>query len=240
MRFFRRQPQWIKKLIVITIIIIQDLREILKFSWIIFLLYLCSHITLKQLILIYLAIIIGILLSLIAPIISFIYTIPDNWIELKPAMVLFSKFSHQNLEKVNSLPEKDLKEAVEKFISVSEIIRDNFTNSPEMLRKYSEIGEVFQDLDTTIKKAKDLYEEKKQYRKEQKLSSGVPPINDYQCPKTHPIRATNGDREAGIGGIYYFPDERRGVKVYWCFANVQEAEVNKFRRPLRKPPKRQP
>ncbi|MGB3512003.1 MAG: hypothetical protein WBA93_22745 [Microcoleaceae cyanobacterium] len=234
----------------------------MKFYWVLFLLWLCGYITLKQLIVIYLFLIGGIILYILAPIISLIYTIPERNIGLKPAMILFSKISNQNIEKLNSLKEEELKEAVAKFSSASEIIINNFSNSPEILEKYPEISEVFQDIDTSIKKAKNLYEAKKQCREERedqerrkkerywqdvrkerekrKLSRGVPPIDEYNCPNSHPIRATNIDRQGDFGGIYYFPDERRGVKVYWCFANAEEAKVEKFRRPLRTPPKQQP
>ncbi len=79
-----------------------------------------------------------------------------------------------------------------------------------------------------------------QEREKRGLTYGVPPLDSYSCPAQYPIRATDKTKEPGVRGIYYLPDERRGVEVYWCFASPEEAEAESFRRPLKTPPKQQP
>ncbi|MBD1935795.1 hypothetical protein H6F73_00430 [Microcoleus sp. FACHB-68] len=78
----------------------------------------------------------------------------------------------------------------------------------------------------------------KEERSKRGFSYGVPPI-DNRCPVQFPIRATANIDESSARGIYYYEDER-AVEVCWCFANPEEAKADNFRRPKKKPPKRQP
>ncbi|WP_238987094.1 hypothetical protein [Lyngbya aestuarii] len=206
---------------------------------VVFLLCLCGYITPKQLLLIYLVLIVGIILSAIKPAISSIYTVPSDRTGLKPAMILFKKISQENLGKVESSPdESEFNKLVETYKKASKIIADQFSDHPEMLEKYPEISAAFQMMNIGLEKVNDYWQFVEQERKKRNLKNGVPPINSTNCPPKYPIRATDHMKNAEFNGRYYFPDERRGLKeVYWCFASPQEAENDKFKRPDKKPPK---
>jgi hypothetical protein len=245
---------------VISVITFKAVRDVSKICFVIFLLWICGYLTFKQLCFFYFVLIAGLILSALAPAISSIYSVPSEWIGLKPAMILFQKFTHENSEKASFLDEDELERAIRNHKLAAEIISEILSSSPDLLNKYPKISEIFREINLEINTAMKLQNLKRQQREEREekqrkesddyrnntlkerekrnLSSGVPPINSYNCPKEFPIRATSNINEAGMRGIYYFPGERRGVEVYWCFANDKEAEKNKFRRPLRKPPKR--
>lgn len=256
----------------ISVITIKAIRDISKITIVVFLLWACGYISLKQLILIYSVLLIGIILSVISPAISFIYKVPSDWIGPKPAMILFKKFAHDNLEQIESLDEYELENAIQSYVSAVKIINRHFSQSPDLLHQYPEISEIFQQANVSIKKFQELQEIKKQKREEQQesvrqqrlreeeikkrqkesywqnvlqerkkrgLNHGVPPVSLYSCPLEYPIRVTDNMKEAGARGIYYLPHERKGVEVYWCFANPEEAEAERFRRPFKTPPKRQ-
>lgn len=212
---------------------------------------------------------IGMILSAVAPAISSIYSVPSEWIGLKPAMILFQKFTHENLDKINSLEENELEKAVQTYSEAADILSKHFSNSSDLVRKYPEIREGFREVSIAIEKAKSLRKVKRQKRKEREeeqrqqrlrdeeqkrredqyvqqerskrgLSYGVPPLDSCRCPAQFPIRATANLDDSSARGIYYYPGERAGVDVYWCFANPEEAQADNFRRPKKKPPKRQP
>jgi len=218
----------------------------------------------------YVILIAGIILSAIAPAISSIYSIPSEWIGLKPAMILFNRFTHENLENMNSWEEHDLEKVVKKYKDAADIISQHLSNSSELLRKYPEIFEAFQEVNNNIRSAEELQNVKRQEREEREkeekqqrlrdkkrkrqeaetyresvqqerekrgLKYGVPP-KDNTCPPQYPIRATAKlHKSDDARGIYYYEDERQGVKVYWCFASEEEAEADKFRRPYNTPTK---
>lgn len=245
----------------------------MKICIVVFLLWLCGYITLKQLLLFYLILLVGILLSTIAPAISSIYSVPSEWIGLKPAMVLFNRFTSENLEELNSLDEIELERAIQVHAEAAEIISKYLSGSSILLRRYPEVSEAFREVNIGSRKAQELYnikiqqrqvreeqgrqqrireqaqrEEKNktywQYVQEERskrgLRNGVPPIDNYTCPTQFPIRATANLNDSDVRGIYYYPDERAGVEVYWCFDNAEEAKEDNFRRPYKKPPKQQP
>ncbi|BAU42031.1 hypothetical protein [Leptolyngbya sp. O-77] len=272
-RFFNRLPERVQKIVVVTVIGIKALRDVLKICIVIFLLWLCGYITLKQLLLFYSILLAGIILSAIAPAISSIYSVPSEWIGLQPAMVLFNRFTHENLEELNSLGEMELERAIQVHNEAAEIIAKYLSDSPNLLRRYPEISEAFREVNVGSRKAQGLYSIKKQQRRVQEeedrqqrlreqarreeekrtywqyvhqernkrgLRNGVPPVDNYRCPAQFPIRATANLNDSDARGIYYYPDERAGVEVYWCFGNAEEAKADNFRRPYKKPPKQQP
>jgi hypothetical protein len=188
-------------------------------------------------------------------------------------MILFNRFTHENLEEMSSLEEDELGKAVQTYQEAADIISRYLSDSPDMLRKYPEISEAFREVNIGIGNAQRLHNVKRQRREEWEeeqrqqrlrdeerkrreektywqyvqqerekrgLSYGVPPVNNYSCPLIFPIRATDKTKRLGQRGIYYFQNERIGVEVYWCFANPEEAEAERFFRPLKTPPRRQP
>lgn len=216
--------------------------------------------------------IVGIILSAIAPAISSIYSVPSEWIGLKPAMILFKKLTEEKLEEISYLEENELDKYVKTSNEASVIISNNLSDCPELLSKNREISEGFITVNIGIRKAKRLYDVKINQRKEQEeeekqqrirekerkrreeatyeqyvqkeqrkrgLRYGVPPRDRYSCPAQFPIRATANLNETDSQGLYYFPGERTGVEVYWCFSNQEEAKADNFRRPYKTPPKRQ-
>jgi hypothetical protein len=272
-RFFNRLPERVQKIVVVTVIGIKALRDTLKIWIVIFLLWLCGYITFKQLLLFYSIFLAGVILSAIAPAISSIYSVPSEWIGLQPAMVLFNKFTHENLEELNSLGEMELERAIQVHNEAAEIIAKYLSDSPNLLRHYPEISEAFREVNVGSRKAQELYSIKKQQRRVQEeeerqqklrdqarreeeertywqyveqerskrgLRNGVPPVDDYSCPQRFLIRATDKLNEPNARGIYYYLNERVGVKVDWCFRSAEEAEDDNFRRPQRTPPKQQP
>lgn len=211
-------------------------------------------------------------MSAVAPAISSIYSVPSEWIGLKPAMILFKNFKNEQLEKMYYLEENDLKKAVQTYKEVAEIMLKYLSDSPELLSKYPEISEVFREVNIGIGKAQRLYEleinqrkEREEEQRQQRLREeererreaaikekdvqqerrkrglryGQPPINSYSCPAQFPIRATANLNESDSRGIYYYPGERAGVEVYWCFSSEEEAKAENFRRPYKTPPKQQ-
>lgn len=227
---------------------------------------------------------VGIILSAIAPAISSIYSVPSEWVGLKPAMILFNRFTHENLEEVNSLGELELGKTVRVHSEAAGIIAQYLSSSQDLLMQHPEISEAYREVNIGVRKAQELYVIKRQEREvrekqqrqqqelkeeqqrqerlrdeEQKkqeertywqnvqrerskrgLHHGVPPIDNCRCPAHCPIRATAKINEPNARGIYYYPGERAGVEVYWCFASREEAEADNFRRPYKKPPKQQP
>lgn len=76
-------------------------------------------------------------------------------------------------------------------------------------------------------------------REKKELKRGVPPVDQCKCPSEYPIRVTENITNEQYRGIYYLPDERKGVQIYWCFKNPEDAEAERFRRPKRTPPNSQ-
>ena len=239
----------------------------------VFLLWLCGYITLKQLLLFYSILLAGIILSAIAPAISSIYSVPPDQIGLKPAMVLFNRFTHENLEELNSSGEMELERAIQVHNEAAKIISEHLSGSPTLLRQYPEISESFREVNIGIRNAQERYSIKRKQRKyrekekrrqrlrdkelreeeityywqyvQQKrsdrgLRNGVPPADDCSCPRSFPIRATARLNEPSARGIYYYLDERKGMKADWCFSSAEKAEEDGFRRPQTTPPKQQP
>ena len=269
---FNRLPERFQKTVVVVFLAIKALRNVLIICIVVLLLWLCGYITLKQLLLFYSILLGSTILSAIAPAISSIYSVPSEWIGLKPAMILFNRFAHENLEEINSLGEVKLEKAIQIHNSAAEIISKYISNSPELLEQYPEISEAFRGINIGTRKAQRLYDIKKQQRvsweeeqkqgklrdndrrgqeertywqyvqqerSKRKLQYGVPPIDDCTCPKQFPVRATANLNEPNAKGIYYYPNEREGVDVYWCFKSSKEAESDNFRCPKKKPPKQQ-
>ena len=259
-KIFNRLPAKAQQIWVIAFIVAKATKEVLKICLVAFLLWTCGYITLKQLLLFYLILFGGILLNAIAPAIS---SIPSEWVGLKPAMILFNKFAHENLEVINSLEEDELAKAIRTRSQAAKIISNYLSTSPDLLQKYPEISEVFREVNFGISYAQQVYDVKKQQRlrkNEQKkraeetywqyvqqerrklrLRNGVPPLDSESCPVQFPIRATtNLSKTDSARGIYYYIDEIKGVEVYWCFASPKEAEADNFRRPKKTPPKQQP
>ncbi len=259
---FNRLPERFQKTVVVVFLSIKALRNVLIICIVVLLLWLCGYITLKQLLIFYSILLGSTILSAIAPAISSVYSVPSEWIGLKPAMILFNKFTHENLEEINSLGEVELGKAIQKHNKAAEIFSKHLSNSPDLVEQYPEISEAFREINIGTRKVRRLYDIKKRQRisweeeqrqkklrdnkrreKEERtlqqernnrgLKHGVPPVDNCRCPKQFPIRATARHR------IYYYPNEREGVEVYWCFGCSEEAESDNFRRPQRKPPEQQ-
>ncbi len=165
-RIFNRLPQRVQKLVVVAVITFNALRDILKICLVVFLLWACGYISLKQLLLFYLVLIAGIILSAVAPAISSIYSVPSEWIGLKPAMILFNRFTHENLEEINSLEEDELEQAVQTYTAAAEIISKYLSNSPDLLRRHPKISEAFREVNIGIRNAQSLHDVKRQQREE--------------------------------------------------------------------------
>jgi hypothetical protein len=212
-------------------------------------------------------------LSAVAPAISSIYSVPSEWIGLKPAMILFNRFTHENRQNISLLEKKELEKVLKTYNEAAEIISKYLSNSPDLLRKYPEISEGFREVnsgiitaqrlhDIEINQRKEREEEQRQQRlreeererreaatkeeyvqqerRKRRLRYGQPPTDSYSCPAQFPIRATANLDESDSRGIYYYPDERAGVEVFWCFSSEEEAKAENFRRPHKTPPKYQP
>ncbi len=252
---FNQSPKKIQKILVVATITVKAIRDIVIICIVFFLLWLCGYITLKQLLLLYFVLLIGIILSAVAPAISSIYSIPSEWIGLKPTMILFNRLTDENFENINFGGESELEKTVQTYHNAVEIISRYLSDSPDMLSQYPEISESFREIYIGFREAQKLHTIKKQQREEKeederqyvqqerrrrRLKYGVPPQDNCTCPSQFPIRATANLGELDARGIYYYEDERIGVEVYWCFASPEEAQADNFRRPLKKPPKQQP
>lgn len=242
-----------QKALVIFIVTAKAAKEILKICIVAFLLCTCGYITVQQLLIFYLVLFGGISLNAIAPAIS---SIPSEWVGLKPAMILFNKFADENIAAINFLEGDELDEALQKYNQAAKIITRHFAESPDLLEQHPEVYEFFREANFGINHVQQVYNLKKkqnlqkdaaysqyvqQERLKRNLKYGEPPQDNCNCRSKYPIRATtNLDKKENARGIYYFPNERKGVKVDWCFSSAEEAEADNFRRPEKTPPKYQP
>ncbi|WP_333059466.1 MULTISPECIES: hypothetical protein [unclassified Microcoleus] len=105
-------------------------------------------------------------MSAVAPAISSVYSVPSEWISLKPAMILFNRFTHENRQNIYFLENTDLEKELKTYNEAAEIISKYLSNSPDLLRKYPEISEAFREINSGIITAKRLHEREINQRKE--------------------------------------------------------------------------
>ena len=242
-------PERFQKALVVFIITAKAAKEILKICIVAFLLCTCGYITVQQLLIFYLILFGGISLNVVAPTIS---SIPSEWVGLKPAMILFNNFANENIAKINFLEGDELDEALQQVNQTAAVITRYFPKSPDLLEQHPEVYEFFRGVSFGINHVQQVYnlkkkqnlqkeEQRKQERRKFGLSSGVSPIDSKNCPINFPVRATTElAKDDAARGIYYFENERVGVKVYWCFSSPEAAEADNFRYSKIRPPKKQP
>jgi hypothetical protein len=215
----------------------------------------CGYIGWKQLIYLYLMLILGGVAAGLAPIVSPLYRIPEDWMGLAPSLDKLLEISQDKVGQLNHLEESELRNAREDFNRAKEIIARYAQKHPELINEYPEIGEIYKAANVGQQSSQQIYQERvdqrqideerqrqERFRWEQCIESerrrrgynnGAPPIGECQCPQEYPIRATEERR------IYYVRGERIGMKVDWCFESERHAETDGFRRPERQPPRYQ-
>lgn len=238
---------------VVFIITAKAAKEILKICIVAFLLCTCGYITVQQLLIFYLVLFGGLSLNVVAPAIS---SIPSEWVGLKPAMILFNNFANENIAEINFLEGNQLDKALQKANQAEAVITRHFPRPSDLLEQHPEVYEFFREVSfginhvqqvSNLKKKQILQKEAaysqyvQQERLKRNLKYGEPPQDNCNCRSKYPIRATTKlDKKENARGIYYFPDERVGVEVDWCFASPEEAEADNFRYSRIRPPKKQP
>ncbi|CBN53659.1 hypothetical protein OSCI_90021 [Kamptonema sp. PCC 6506] len=80
-------------------------------------------------------------------------------------MILFTKFTQENLEDINSLEENELEKAVQTYKEAASIISKHLSDSPDLLRKYPEFSEAYRELNLGIRKAQRQNDIKRSERK---------------------------------------------------------------------------